>query len=571
MYLWFLLDDQTMIFPGLSKSSMFVILSLGLTTSTVNSFVGDIRVSRNASLLKLLRKSNILDNDGNDEGTNDDNAMLSAASNRRNFFTKSMSIVSTAMAGAGLFPGPQQQAFAAVGAAAPVIETPSFTKEVTWPIGKVAFSLLPLAGTSTRRATVEECIIPDTMWTHDQIQGVVNVNVPVRQTVVKLSEASGGGLWVHNPIAPTPQLVKMMRQLEAKYGPVKHIVLGSVALEHKATLGPFAQYFPDATVWIQPGQWSFPVQLPIQFLGVQQSGSKLREIPYESASSSKIKKNSTKSKKENVVASAPEWMGDFDYEVLDPLRFRSVGAFSETAFFHKSSKTLIVTDSVVSVTAEPPKIIQEDPRAMLFHARDSIDEVVEDTPAMRRKGWRRMVQFGLVFFPSQIDVVPFAEAISEAKNINPSMKTLGEGAVPFSLYPWKWHDNDVDLKNFEAISKGGKLFCPPILTKLILDREPSRTIEWVERVSSRFDFKRIIPGHLTNNVKASPKEFSAAFDVLRNDPMRKKVVDQRALAEDLALLQKASDLLTKFGVVAQSQVCDLEPARTVGRFASTKL
>ena len=47
-----------------------------------------------------------------------------------------------------------------------------------------------------------------------------------------------------------------------------------------------------------------------------------------------------------------------------------------------------------------------------------------------------------------------------------------------------------------------------------------------------------------------------------------KVYPQRALAEDLALLQEASDLLTQFGVVAQSQVCDLEPARTVGRFAS---
>ena len=66
--------------------------------------------------------------------------------------------------------------------------TPAFTKEVSWPLGKVAFSLLPLAGTSTRRATVEETIVPDRIWTHDQIQGVVNVNVPIRQTVIRLSE-----------------------------------------------------------------------------------------------------------------------------------------------------------------------------------------------------------------------------------------------------------------------------------------------------------------------------------------------------------------------------------------------
>ena len=382
-----------------------------------------------------------------------------------------------------------------------------------------------------------------------------------------MSEASGGGLWVHNPVAPTPQLIKMMRKLESQYGPVRHIVLGTVALEHKATLGPFAQYFPDATVWLQPGQWSFPLQLPIQFLGVSQTGSKLQSIP-PSPTNTNNKKNK---QQQQVVTGLPEWTADIEYEVLDPLRFKSVGAFSETAFFHKVSKSLIITDSVVSVTADPPKIIQEDPRAMLFHARDSIDEIVQDTEQSRKKGWRRMVQFGLVFFPSQIDVVSATDAISQASKIDPSMKPLGEGAVPFSLYPWKWHDNDADLQNFQVISNGGKLFCPPILTKLILDREPTRTLEWVDRVSKRFDFQRIIPGHLNNNVKATPKEFREAFQVLRNNPTKGQVVPQRPLPEDLALLQKASDLLTDFGVVGQSQVCDLEPARKVGRFATTKI
>ena len=138
--------------------------------------------------------------------------------------------------------------------AAEAISSPGFTSEVSWPLGKVAFSLLPLAGTSTRRATTEECIVPDTIWTHDQIQGVVNVNVPVRQTVIKLSDEAGGGLLVYNPLAPTPQLMKFMKELESKYGPVRHIILGTVALEHKATFGPFAQNFPKATVWLQPGK-----------------------------------------------------------------------------------------------------------------------------------------------------------------------------------------------------------------------------------------------------------------------------------------------------------------------------
>ena len=40
-----------------------------------------------------------------------------------------------------------------------------------------------------------EEVVKDTIWTMDQIQGVVNVNVPVRMTVVKVRERS----FVSNP------------------------------------------------------------------------------------------------------------------------------------------------------------------------------------------------------------------------------------------------------------------------------------------------------------------------------------------------------------------------------------
>lgn len=483
---------------------------------------------------------------------------------------------------------------APVAVAVAVIPTPAQVRATTWPLGKVAFSLLPLAGSYTRRATVMETPPADDkgrevggIWTFDQVQGVVNVNVPVRMVVIKLSAAAGGGLWIHNPLAPTPQLISYIRNLQSVHGPVRHIVLGTVALEHKATLGPFAQYFPKATVWIQPGQWSFPVQLPVEYLGVAQRDERLRILPSSRYLHGEVTLEE-ELKSANIYpggrykywakkSPVPEWTADIDYETLGPLQFQSVGAYSETAFFHKPTKSLIVTDCVCSVTKDPPKVIEEDPRALLFHARDSIDDVVADDVATRQKGWRRMVQFGLVFFPSQIDVVPFGRAIGESTRIDPSMKSLGEGAVPGgALYPWTWHDNDADLANFEAISRNGKLFCPPILTKLILDREPTKTLEWVDRIVGRFDFTHVIPGHLNNYVKANGKEFERAFDPLRSDPsvaMTKgkksgpKVFPQRALAEDLALLQEASDLLTQLGVVAQSQVCDLEPARRAGRFS----
>lgn len=471
---------------------------------------------------------------------------------RRGLFQSSIAAVTTAatlgvQSASAFSPVPQK------------FPTPPYDPDLYWPLGKVAFSLLPLAGTNSRRATVQQEVVKDTIWTHDQIQGIVNVNVPVRQTVVRLKDS--GGLWVHNPLSPTPQLIHMMQELEAKYGPVQHIVLGTVALEHKATFGPFASYFPNATVWLQPGQWSFPVSLPIEFYGLQQRGPRLRELPVPGQPLSQ-RRYEVYAKKNPV----PSWTSEIDHEVLGPLFFKSVGGFSETAFYHKDTKSLIVTDTVCSVTADPPAIIAEDPRGLFFHARNQATDQVDDTVETRRRGWRRMVQFGLVFFPSQIKVSSIEQALEDARHVPADLVNLGLDAVPGKLYPWSWPDDKSDQVNFDAISQGGKLFCPPILTKLILDREPDATLEWVDRVVKRFpQTQRVLACHLNGNVKATVQDFSAAFDPLRSRPGN--LVPQRALAEDLALLQKASDLLTKVNVVAPSLVCDGEPARVKGRFA----
>jgi hypothetical protein len=528
------------------------------STTKVFGFVAQTQTSlsrRRVPLAPLLvLESSYNQHEERDDADVDTNNPDISETSRRALF-QHMSIVATATV---MLPTALPAFAAEASGSSAVVPTPAFTKDLSWPLGKVAFSFLPLAGTSTRRATVEECVIPDTMWTHDQIQGIVNVNVPVRQTVIKLAE-NGGGLWVHNPVAPTPQLLEMMKRLEKEHGPVKHIVLGTVALEHKATFGAFCRQFPRATVWIQPGQWAFPLNLPIDALGVTQRGTLFRELPVPG------KEVSNRLFRPTAKYGAPEWQSEISYEVLGPFAFEAVGGFSETAFYHKASKTLLVTDVVVSVDKNPPPIIEEDPRALLFHARNNITEIVADTPENRQRGWRRMVQFGLVFFPSQIEVVPAGQALKESRNVDPSMSNLGDGAVPFSLYPWTWKGDD-DVRNFEAISKNGSLFCPPILTKLILDREPKGTLEWVDRICSRFsDMQRVVPCHLNNHVRATANDFSAAFEVLRSSPETPK--SQRPLAEDLALLQEASDLLTGVRVVSPSLICDGEPSRLQGRFA----
>ena len=83
------------------------------------------------------------------------------------------------------------------------------------------------------------------------------------------------------------------------------------------------------------------------------------------------------------------------------------------------------------VEDEPPAIIQEDPRSILYHSRDTMLDEAVDLPESRRRGWRRMVLFGLFFQPSGIRVRDFGEVFRNLKLVKPEMKKLGEGAIPF--------------------------------------------------------------------------------------------------------------------------------------------
>lgn len=239
------------------------------------------------------------------------------------------------------------------------------------------WGILPV-GPYKRKKTIMETIVPDRIWTFDQKFGILNVQVPLRMTVIKLE---GGGLFVYNPVAATQEMLGYVRQLEREHGPVKHIALGSVAIEHKTYAGVFAQKFPNSRVWVQPGQYSFPQNLPTPFLGFP--AGRTSEIP-------------------NTIEEAPDdWKSEFEFRTLGPLISKD-GAFGETVFFHKPTQTLLVTDTVVEVSDEVPPIFDDDPKPLLYHARTTINEVVEDTPEVRARGWRRIVLFGLFFMPGAL-------------------------------------------------------------------------------------------------------------------------------------------------------------------------
>ncbi|MEC4805527.1 MAG: DUF4336 domain-containing protein [Jaaginema sp. PMC 1079.18] len=388
-------------------------------------------------------------------------------------------------------------------------------KEWSWPF----WPLVPLYPYGQRR-TLKTEVVKDTIWTFDQMQGILYVVVPIRMTVVKLAQ---GGLLVYAPVAPTPECVGMLRELEAQHGEVKYIILPTISgLEHKVFVGPFARKFKQAQVFVSPNQWSFPVDLPLSWLGFP--GKRTQVLPPNSQD-------------------AP-FGEEFAYEILAKV-YLGPGSFEEVAFLHRASRTLLVTDTVVSIPEEPPEIVQLDGFPLLFHARDKASESLEDTPEMRRKGWQRITLFSLYFRPGALEPVSFADALRNAfKAPDRSKKNY------FGFFPFSWQNGW--QQSFHSLQGGGRLLVAPVLQTLILNRAPQRTLDWAQRVSL-WEFERIIPCHFSAPISATSEQFRQAFRFLERDASPglgySGSLDRPLPGADFNLLETLDNKLSETGIV----------------------
>ncbi|MCL1467504.1 DUF4336 domain-containing protein [Argonema galeatum] len=386
--------------------------------------------------------------------------------------------------------------------------------DLSWPF----WPAVPLYPYGRRRTLCHE-VVKDKIWTFDQLQGILYVVAPIRMTVVKLEE---GGLFVYAPVAPTPECVRLVKELEAMHGDVKYIILPTVSgIEHKVFVGPFARRFPLAQVFVAPSQWSFPLNLPLSWLGLPAKRTQI--LPSDS--------------------SLAPFADRFDYAMLGPIDL-GLGPFEEVAFFDKLTRTLLVTDSVVSVPEEPPAIVQLDPYPLLFHAKDDAFDVVEDSEATRHKGWQRISLFAFYFRPSALEVVEMGQSFRDAlKGPDRSRKAY------FGWFPFKWKNEW--KQSFDALRGGGRLFVAPILQTLILNRAPKQAIDWANKVAS-WDFDRIIPCHFDSPIFANQRQFRQAFAFLEKNP---SVADglfgnstQFLPQSDFKLLKELEVILNKMGV-----------------------
>jgi len=361
-----------------------------------------------------------------------------------------------------------------------------------------------------QRRTLRSEVIPGEIWTFEQLQGVFYVVTPIRMTVIRLE---AGGLLVYAPIAPTGECLALMQELVNQHGDVRYIILPTVSgLEHKVFVGPFAQQFKQAQVYVSPSQWSYPVTLPLSWLGLPMG--RTHRLP--------------------KTATETPFVDEFDYAILGPIGL-GIGPFEEVAFFHRRSRTVLVTDAVLSVPAIPPAILQLDYPALLFHAKETADDVVEDTPEMRIKGWKRIALFSFYFRPSALDILDLIPAWKEAQ-------AAGDRAARayFGLYPFRWKAGWE--RSFEALSGGGRLLVAPILRQLILNRDPRRVLAWAEQVMD-WNFERLIGCHFDAPLVTHPIAFRQAFSFLE---VQSQFEDPVPLPEeDFSLLRDIEEQLLK--------------------------
>ncbi|MEM9265589.1 MAG: DUF4336 domain-containing protein [Cyanobacteria bacterium P01_F01_bin.13] len=343
--------------------------------------------------------------------------------------------------------------------------------------------LVPLYPYGQRR-TLRSEVIADQIWTFDQMQGIFYVVVPIRMTVIRLAS---GGLLVYAPVAPTPECIRLVNELVAAHGEVKYILLPTVTgLEHKVFVGPFARKFPSAQVYALRYQWSFPLNLPLSWLGFPIGRTHwLPENP----------------------ADAP--FGDeFEYRILGPVSL-GIGPFAELALLHRASKTLLVTDSVVSVPVEPPPIVQLDSYPLLFHAKDSAADMPADTVENRRKGWQRIALFAFYFRPDALKEPQWGHIWQAAKTASDRSRQ-----AYFGLYPFDWEPSW--QQSFERLSCNGRLLVAPVLQSLIFNRGAKAVLTWADAVAE-LPFESIIPCHLDAPIRANGDMFRDAFLFLAPD------------------------------------------------------
>jgi hypothetical protein len=307
------------------------------------------------------------------------------------------------------------------------------------------------------------------VWTFEQPQKLsgTDVHINVRMTAVKLRS---GGLLIYAPVAPTRECIDLVKEI----GEVEHVVLTTHAYEHKLFVAPFARKFPGCQVWASPGQWSFPVNLPVQAFGVFPDGTLRPGETYP-------------------------WSEDLDFRIFKgrvaKAKFENVGSLTEVAMFHRASCTLLLTDAVVFVPQDAPEIV---PRPQL-------------STAGALPWYVRFLYGGSAETKARIQEAAQTAARLPGAPRPPDDGTMRLGWQRMAILVLCLKPVNLLDPNPAFVSFGNRLTISPVVERLVFSKVPEAVADWVEDMASSWDFQRIIPCHMAAPIQATPNDLRQTF------------------------------------------------------------
>ncbi len=161
------------------------------------------------------------------------------------------------------------------------------------------------------------------LWVAEQPLGFYGLQVGARMTVLR--RPSSGGLLVHSPIAPTPEL---RAEVDA-HGPVELLVAPN--RWHHLFIGAWMEAYPQARAFAAPGL-----------------ERKRRDLAFS-----------------GVIDDAPgPWAPD-----LEHVWWRGAPVMNEVVFFHRPSRTLVLTDAAHNFASGRPWLTRTVFRALGGYGR----------------------------------------------------------------------------------------------------------------------------------------------------------------------------------------------------------
>tara|TARA_Y100001968_G_scaffold331773_1_gene387606 strand:+ start:4826 stop:5995 length:1170 start_codon:yes stop_codon:yes gene_type:complete len=372
--------------------------------------------------------------------------------------------------------------------------------------------LFPLYPYGSKKTICRE-LIENQIWSLEQIQGLYYVAVPIRMTIIKVNK----GLMIINPLPPTKELINELKKLINTYGPVTNIVLPTASgLEHKIGLPAIVRIFSEADIWLCPGQWSFPINLPLDFLGIPSSRTRI------------------------LFENGTPFEGILKWSSLGPINL-GLGRFQEVSCFHIPSGTLVVTDAIVGIDKKPPEIFDYDPTPLLFHSRDRGDEPLIDTIENRTKGWSRLLLFSSFLRPGKLKIPSLNYILKYSFK-----KELRNKRCHFGIYPFLWEKNwEASLVSIMGDDDHPKIQIAPVLQKLIFPRSKELLCKWLEIIKEFEGLNYLISAHYSSPINFNAKTCQALIKEIRNGDWDKSQIDSR-------FLENFYNKLYKIGIIPEN-------------------